>query len=70
MLGLLIVMINFVFVFCMQITAIDIDQAGYNLGLEFMKKAGVDHKINFIQSDAVRGLDQLLNGVRKLVTNN
>lgn len=54
----------------MQITAIDIDRAGYNLGLEFMKKAGVDHKINFIQSDAVRGLDQLLNGVRKLVTNN
>ncbi|KAG7586247.1 Class I-like SAM-dependent O-methyltransferase [Arabidopsis thaliana x Arabidopsis arenosa] len=48
-----------------RITAIDIDQAGYNLGLEFMKKAGVDHKINFIQSDAVRGLDQLLNGEKQ-----
>lgn len=30
-----------------------------------MKKAGVDHKINFIKSDALEALDQLLNGVRK-----
>ncbi|KFK41215.1 hypothetical protein AALP_AA2G100400 [Arabis alpina] len=44
-----------------HITAIDMDQAGYNMGLEFMKKAGVDHKIKFIQSDALKALDQLLN---------
>ena len=32
----------------------------YDFGLEFIKKAGVDHKINFIQSDASSALDDLI----------
>lgn len=49
----------------MQITAIDFNQEGFDMGIEFMKKAGVDHKINFIKSDALKALDQLVNGVCK-----
>ncbi|CAH2066062.1 unnamed protein product [Thlaspi arvense] len=45
-----------------RVTAIDMDHAGYNMGLEYMKKAGVDHKVNFIKSDALEALDQLLKG--------
>ncbi|KAI5664625.1 hypothetical protein M9H77_23948 [Catharanthus roseus] len=43
-----------------KITAIDIDEEAYNIGLPFIKKAGVEHKINFINSDAQKVLDQLL----------
>uniref|UniRef100_M4FFH9 Caffeoyl-CoA O-methyltransferase n=1 Tax=Brassica campestris TaxID=3711 RepID=M4FFH9_BRACM len=43
------------------ITAIDIDKEAYELGLEFIKNAGVDHKINFIQSDGLQALDKMLN---------
>ncbi|KAH0893542.1 hypothetical protein HID58_055971 [Brassica napus] len=32
----------------------------YEMGLEFIKNAGVDHKINFIQSDGLQALDKLL----------
>lgn len=49
----------------MQITAIDIDQEAYEVGLEFIKKAGVDHKINFINSDGLKALDELVNDVRE-----
>ncbi|XP_020865789.1 putative caffeoyl-CoA O-methyltransferase At1g67980 isoform X2 [Arabidopsis lyrata subsp. lyrata] len=45
----------------MAITAIDIDKEAYEVGLEFIKKAGVDHKINFIHSDGLKALDQLVN---------
>ncbi|XP_024011413.1 tapetum-specific methyltransferase 1 isoform X2 [Eutrema salsugineum] len=45
-----------------RITAIDIERIGYDMGLEFMKKAGVDHKINFIKSDALKALDELVKG--------
>ncbi|CAN6843613.1 unnamed protein product [Brassica oleracea] len=44
-----------------RITAIDIDKEAYEVGLEFIKKAGVDHKINFIHSDGITALDQLVN---------
>ncbi|KAF8085121.1 hypothetical protein N665_0680s0019 [Sinapis alba] len=44
-----------------RITAIDIDKEAYELGLEFIKNAGVDHKINFIQSDGLQALDKMLN---------
>ncbi|KAG2318830.1 hypothetical protein Bca4012_054966 [Brassica carinata] len=44
-----------------HITAIDIDKEAYEMGLEFIKNAGVDHKINFIQSDGLQALDKLLN---------
>lgn len=43
-----------------RITAIDIDKEAYEMGLEFIKNAGVDHKINFIQSDGLQALDKLL----------
>ncbi|CAN6851680.1 unnamed protein product [Brassica oleracea] len=44
-----------------RITAIDIDKKAYEVGLEFMKKAGVDHKINFIYCDGMEVLDKLVN---------
>ncbi|KAL0650366.1 hypothetical protein Bca4012_093057 [Brassica carinata] len=44
-----------------RITAIDIDKEAYELGQEFIKNAGVDHKINFIQSDGLQALDKMLN---------
>ena len=44
----------------LQITAIDIDKEAYEMGLEFIKNAGIDHKINFIQSDGLQALDKLL----------
>ncbi|CAE5963384.1 unnamed protein product [Arabidopsis arenosa] len=44
-----------------RITAIDIDKEAYEVGLEFIKKASVDHKINFIHSDGLKALDQLVN---------
>ncbi|XP_013676447.1 putative caffeoyl-CoA O-methyltransferase At1g67980 isoform X1 [Brassica napus] len=44
-----------------RITAIDIDKEAYEVGLEFMKKAGVDHKINFIYCDGMEVLDKLVN---------
>ncbi|KAF2530726.1 hypothetical protein F2Q70_00030718 [Brassica cretica] len=37
-----------------------IDKEAYELGLEFIKNAGVDHKINFIQSDGLQALDKML----------
>ncbi|KAE8654432.1 Caffeoyl-CoA O-methyltransferase [Hibiscus syriacus] len=43
-----------------QITAIDLDKEAYEIGLPFIQKAGVEHKINFIQSDAFSILDHLI----------
>uniref|UniRef100_A0A1J3FB39 Putative caffeoyl-CoA O-methyltransferase n=1 Tax=Noccaea caerulescens TaxID=107243 RepID=A0A1J3FB39_NOCCA len=43
-----------------RITAIDIDKEAYEMGLEFIKNAGVDHKINFIQSDCLQAVDKML----------
>ncbi|XP_056168278.1 flavonoid 3',5'-methyltransferase-like isoform X3 [Syzygium oleosum] len=43
-----------------KIIAIDPDKEAYETGLPFMKKAGVDHKINFIHSDAFSVLDNLI----------
>ncbi|ESR64637.1 hypothetical protein CICLE_v10009335mg [Citrus x clementina] len=43
-----------------QITAIDVNRETYEIGLPIIKKAGVDHKINFIESEALSVLDQLL----------
>ncbi|OMO88177.1 O-methyltransferase, family 3 [Corchorus olitorius] len=45
-----------------QITAIDLDKEAYETGLPFIKEAGVEHKINFINSDAFLVLDDLING--------
>ncbi|XP_016571727.2 probable caffeoyl-CoA O-methyltransferase At4g26220 [Capsicum annuum] len=43
-----------------KITAIDMDRDTYEMGLPVIKKAGVEHKINFIQSPALSVLDELL----------
>ena len=48
----------------MQIVAIDINRDAYNIGLPIIKKAGVEHKIDFIESEALLVLDQLLKDVR------
>ncbi|XVE92141.1 hypothetical protein REPUB_Repub01dG0071500 [Reevesia pubescens] len=45
-----------------QITAIDLNKEAYETGLPFIKKAGVEHKINFVQSDAFLVLNDLING--------
>nr|XP_048317869.1 flavonoid 3',5'-methyltransferase-like isoform X2 [Ziziphus jujuba var. spinosa] len=44
-----------------KITAIDIDREAYEVGLPFIRAAGVEHKINFIQSDGVAALNELIN---------
>ncbi|CAN4109794.1 unnamed protein product [Withania somnifera] len=43
-----------------KITAIDLNRDTYEMGLPVIKKAGVEHKINFIQSQALSTLDELL----------
>lgn len=48
----------------MQITAIDLDRSTYEIGLPIIEKAGVKHKISFIESEALPVLDQLLKDVR------
>ncbi|PKU59577.1 putative caffeoyl-CoA O-methyltransferase [Dendrobium catenatum] len=53
----------------MQITAIDISREYYEIGLPFIKEAGVEHKIDFIESDAVPALDKLVHEVRHQLIN-
>ncbi|KAL1564470.1 Cation-dependent phenylpropanoid and flavonoid 8-O-methyltransferase 1 [Salvia divinorum] len=43
-----------------EITAIDVNRSWYEIGLPTIDKAGVKHKINFIESEALPVLDQLL----------
>ncbi|XP_068665129.1 probable caffeoyl-CoA O-methyltransferase At4g26220 [Aristolochia californica] len=43
-----------------MITAIDPDRATFELGLPFMKTAGVESKINFVESEALPYLDHIL----------
>ncbi|XP_056166182.1 putative caffeoyl-CoA O-methyltransferase At1g67980 [Syzygium oleosum] len=43
-----------------EVTAIDLDREAYEVGLPFIEKAGVAHKVNFIQSDALSVLDRML----------
>ncbi|GFQ03049.1 probable caffeoyl-coa o-methyltransferase at4g26220 [Phtheirospermum japonicum] len=43
-----------------KITAIDVNRSTYEIGLPIIEKAGVKHKINFIESEALPVLDQLL----------
>ncbi|GKV52756.1 hypothetical protein SLEP1_g59324, partial [Rubroshorea leprosula] len=46
-----------------KITAIDVNRETYEIGLPFIRKAGVEHKINFIQSPALPILNELLQEV-------
>lgn len=43
-----------------KITAIDINRSSLEIGLPIIEKAGVMHKINFIESEALPVLDQLV----------
>ncbi|MED6110585.1 hypothetical protein PIB30_044433 [Stylosanthes scabra] len=51
-----------------KITAIDIDRKAYEVGLPFIKKAGVEHKIDFIESPALPILDKLVQDPSNLGT--
>ncbi|XP_050378689.1 flavonoid 3',5'-methyltransferase-like isoform X2 [Argentina anserina] len=44
-----------------KITAIDPDKEAYEVGLPFIQKAGVEHKIDFFHSDAFSVLNDLIN---------
>ncbi|XP_065851568.1 probable caffeoyl-CoA O-methyltransferase At4g26220 [Euphorbia lathyris] len=43
-----------------KITAIDIDRNNYEIGLPIIRNAGVEHKIDFVESEALPILDMLL----------
>ncbi|KAL5975580.1 hypothetical protein ACLOJK_019905 [Asimina triloba] len=43
-----------------KITAIDMDREAYEIGFPIIRKAGVEHKIDFIESPALPVLDGLL----------
>ncbi|KAK3418885.1 hypothetical protein EUGRSUZ_H04644, partial [Eucalyptus grandis] len=43
-----------------KIIAMDPDKEAFETGLPFMKKAGVEHKIDFIHSDAFSALNDLI----------
>ncbi|XP_041012711.1 flavonoid 3',5'-methyltransferase-like [Juglans microcarpa x Juglans regia] len=43
-----------------KIIAVDPDKEAYEVGLPFIQKAGVEHKISFIQSDAFLVLNDLI----------
>ncbi|KAJ0988866.1 hypothetical protein J5N97_007222 [Dioscorea zingiberensis] len=43
-----------------KITAIDVDKSNYDIGLPFIQKAGVEDKIDFIESEAMPLLDKML----------
>ncbi|XP_038892938.1 putative caffeoyl-CoA O-methyltransferase At1g67980 isoform X2 [Benincasa hispida] len=49
-----------------QITTIDVNRRSFEFGLPFIKKAGVDHKINFVESQALIALDNLLSDVKEI----
>ncbi|KAM0934910.1 putative caffeoyl-CoA O-methyltransferase [Dioscorea sansibarensis] len=43
-----------------KITAIDINRSSFEIGLLFIRKAGVEEKINFIESEAIPILDKMI----------
>ncbi|XP_010276369.1 PREDICTED: flavonoid 3',5'-methyltransferase-like [Nelumbo nucifera] len=43
-----------------KVTAIDVDKKAFELGLPFIRKAGVEHKINFMESDAMLVIKEML----------
>ena len=49
-----------------QIVAIDKSRESYEMGLPIIRKSGVEHKIDFIESEAIPVLDQLLEHVKEL----
>ncbi|XP_031477828.1 flavonoid 3',5'-methyltransferase-like isoform X2 [Nymphaea colorata] len=49
-----------------KVIAIDTDREAYEIGLPFIKEAGVDHKINFFQAEALPVLDKMLEEDREV----
>ncbi|KAK2645448.1 hypothetical protein Ddye_020643 [Dipteronia dyeriana] len=47
-----------------KIIAIDLNRDSYEIGLPVIKRAGVDHKIDFREAEALPVLDQLLKDVK------
>ncbi|XP_021744927.1 caffeoyl-CoA O-methyltransferase-like [Chenopodium quinoa] len=47
-----------------KVIAIDVNREAYEVGLPFIKKAGVEHKIDFVEGIAVQILNDLLNNER------
>ncbi|XP_026382165.1 probable caffeoyl-CoA O-methyltransferase At4g26220 [Papaver somniferum] len=47
-----------------KIIAIDVDRSSFELGLPLFKKAGVDHKVEFVESIALPVLDKLLEDIK------
>ncbi|XP_039120555.1 norbelladine 4'-O-methyltransferase 2-like [Dioscorea cayenensis subsp. rotundata] len=43
-----------------KIIAIDMDRSSFEIGLPFIQKAGVEEKINFIESEAIPILDKMI----------
>nr|QTZ19602.1 putative caffeoyl- O-methyltransferase At4g26220 [Bixa orellana] len=50
-----------------KVTAIDISRETYEVGLPFIRRAGVEHKIDFIQSEALLVLDKLLEDTKLIL---
>ncbi|XP_038976570.1 norbelladine 4'-O-methyltransferase-like [Phoenix dactylifera] len=48
-----------------KVTAIDINRSYFKIGLPFIQKAGVEDKINFIESEALSALDKMLQEVKE-----
>nr|AIE77045.1 anthocyanin methyltransferase [Petunia x hybrida] len=51
-----------------KVIAIDPDREAYEVGLPYIQKAGVEHKIEFIQSEAVPVLEKLLSNEKEAGT--
>ncbi|KAI8526860.1 hypothetical protein RHMOL_Rhmol12G0030400 [Rhododendron molle] len=48
-----------------EVIAIDRDKEAYEVGLPFIRRAGVEHKINYIHSDGMIALNNLLKNERQ-----
>ncbi|KAG1331470.1 caffeoyl-CoA O-methyltransferase-like [Cocos nucifera] len=48
-----------------KITAIDIEKSNFEIGLPFIQRAGVENKINFIESAALPVLDKMIQEVKE-----
>ncbi|KAF7124789.1 hypothetical protein RHSIM_Rhsim12G0026800 [Rhododendron simsii] len=48
-----------------KVIAIDLDKEAYEVGLPFVRKADVEHKINYIHSDGMIALNNLLKNERQ-----
>lgn len=50
-------------VLLLQVIAIDMNREAYEVGLPFIQKAGVEHKIEFVEGTALQILNDLLKNV-------